>query len=160
TELRIWMLGGLRVAVDGVDVPQNAWRRSKPRSLVKLLALAPAHRLHREQLMEWLWSDLDPTAAGANLRQAIHFSRLAIGAGAVRVNDEIVRLEAGTLWVDVDAFEAAARAGDAAGALELYAGDLLPEDRYEPWAERPRDQLRTTAVELLLDHSQVLERGG
>src|SRR5262245_41209832 len=160
TELRIWMLGGLRVAVDGVDVPQNAWRRSKPRSLVKLLALAPAHRLHREQLMEWLWSDLDPTAAGATLRKAIHFSRCAIGAGAVRVNDEIVRLEAGTLWVDVDAFEAAAHAGDAAGALELYAGDLLPEDRYEPWAERPRDQLRTTAVELLLDHSQVLERRG
>ena len=43
--------------------------------MVKLLALAPGHRLHREQLMESLWPDLDPDAAGANLRKALHFAR-------------------------------------------------------------------------------------
>ena len=50
----------------------------------------------------------------------------------------------GQLWVDVEAFEEAAetarRSRDPAAyraAIELYAGELLPEDRYEEWAEEP-----------------------
>jgi hypothetical protein len=30
------------------------------------------------------------------------------------------------------------------GAIELYAGELLPEDRYEEWAEGHRKELRRT----------------
>jgi DNA-binding SARP family transcriptional activator len=159
-ELRIWLLGEFRVVTDGHEVPAAAWSRSKARSLVKLLALAPAHRLHREQLMDALWPDLTPEAAAANLRKAIHFVRRAIGTGAVRVSNEVVRLDAAALWVDVDAFEAAAQAGDTDGALALYTDDLLLEDRFESWCERRRDQLRTVAAELLLDQSQALEARG
>ena len=93
-ELRIWLLGEFRVVVGGHEVPAAAWHRSKARSLVKLLALAPAHRLHREQLMDALWPDLTPEAAAANLRKAIHFVRRAMGTGAVRVSNEVVRLDA------------------------------------------------------------------
>ena len=159
-DLSIWLLGEFRVAVDGRDVPAAAWRRSKARAMVKLLALAPGHRLHREQLMESLWPDLDPDAASANLRKALHFARGALGADAVRVSSEIVRLDAGKLWVDVDAFEDAVRVGNTAEALVLYTDDLLLEDRFEPWCERRRDQLRTTAAQLLLDESWQLERHG
>ena len=158
--LSIWLLGEFRVAVDGRDVPAAAWRRSKARAMVKLLALAPGHRLHREQLMESLWPDLDPDAAGANLRKALHFARGALGADSLRVSSEIVRLDAATLWIDVDAFEDAVRAGNTAAALALYTDDLLLEDRFEPWCERRRDQLRTTAAQLLLDQSLQLERRG
>ncbi len=35
-------------------------------------------------------------------------------------------------------------------AIDLYAGDLLPEDRYEPWAEDNRPALRTTFLSLLV----------
>ena len=159
-DLSIWLLGDFRVAVDGHDVPAAAWRRSKARVMVKLLALAPGHRLHREQLMDSLWPDLDPEAASANLRKALHFARGALGADALRVNSEIVRLDAANLWVDVDAFEDAVRAGNTAAALALYADDLLLEDRFEPWCERRRDQLRTIAAQLLLDQSLELEQRG
>ncbi|MDP9465404.1 MAG: transcriptional regulator, partial [Actinomycetota bacterium] len=159
-DLSVWLLGEFRVAVDGHEVPAAAWRRSKARSVVKLLALAPGHRLHREQLMEWLWPDLDPDAAAANLRKAMHFARRALGADAVRVSNEIVRLEATALWVDVDAFEEAARAGDTVRALGLYTDDLLLEDRFEPWCERRRDQLRTMVAQVLFDQSHELERRG
>jgi DNA-binding SARP family transcriptional activator/tetratricopeptide (TPR) repeat protein len=159
-ELRIWLLGEFRVEVDGEEVTAAAWRRSKARSVVKLLALAHGHRLHREQLMDWLWPELDPDAAGTNLRKAIHFARHAMGAGAVRVSNEVVRLAAAAMWVDVDAFEAAAHAGDVAGALALYTDDLLVEDRFEAWADRRRDQLCATAAQLLLDRSDELERRG
>ena len=52
--LRIELLGHFRVAVGRRDVPDAAWRLRKGQSLVKLLALAPGHRLHREQLEEAL----------------------------------------------------------------------------------------------------------
>jgi DNA-binding SARP family transcriptional activator len=48
-----------------------------------------------------------------------------------------------TAQVDVDAFEAAAARARTARdptayerALGLYGGELLPEDRYEPWRTR------------------------
>jgi DNA-binding SARP family transcriptional activator len=44
------LLGGFEVAVDGVPVPAEAWSRRHAASLVKLLALSPGRRLHRERV--------------------------------------------------------------------------------------------------------------
>jgi AAA ATPase-like protein len=49
--LRLWLLGGFRAEVGGQAVPERRWHRRKACSLVKLLALEPRHRLHREQLI-------------------------------------------------------------------------------------------------------------
>src|ERR1700749_224324 len=64
------LLGGFAASVDGVQVAETAWRLKKARELVKLLALAPGHRLHREQGMDVLWGDREPAAAAKNLNQA------------------------------------------------------------------------------------------
>ena len=71
-EIQIELLGGFRVAVGGRAIPDEGWRRRKTAALVKLLALAPRHRLHREQVMDVLWPELSPAAAAANLRKALH----------------------------------------------------------------------------------------
>jgi hypothetical protein len=47
----VTLLGGFSATADGEPVPEGAWRPKKARELVKLLALAPDHRLHREQVM-------------------------------------------------------------------------------------------------------------
>ncbi len=52
--IAIGLLGGFSAAVDGEPVGDTAWRLKKARELVKLLALAPGHRLHREQAMDVL----------------------------------------------------------------------------------------------------------
>ena len=75
----IVLLGGFRVEVDGRPVPAEAWRHRRGADLVKLLALTPGHALHREQVIDALWPDLDPRAGPANLRKAVHFTRRAIG---------------------------------------------------------------------------------
>ncbi len=146
------LLGGFGAAVDGVPVPENAWRLKKARELVKLLALAPGRRLHREQAMDVLWRDRGPASAANNLHQAVHVARRALDAGAIELRDEVLFLVAG---LDVDAFELAAadarRAGTPAAyrsALALYGGELLPENRYDDWAEARRDELATLAAEL------------
>ena len=45
-------------------VAADAWRLRKAKTLVKLLALARGHRLHREALTAVLWPDTDAFEAG------------------------------------------------------------------------------------------------
>jgi hypothetical protein len=113
---------------------------------MKLLTLALGHRLHREQAMDLLWPDSGKKAASNNLSQILHVARRALtsdpaeGSRYLTCKDEsLVLCPGGELWVDVDAFEEAAatarRARDPGAyraALELYSGELLPGDRYEP----------------------------
>ena len=158
--LRIFVLGGFRAEVGGQPVAEDAWRRSGAAALVKLLAVTPGHRMHREQLIDVLWPDLDPAAGARRLTKALHFARRAVAAGQVRLRDDLFSLEADDLWVDVDAFESAARRGDTEQALALYIGDLLPENRFDQWAELRRVQLRGSVVRLLLDQGIDREQGG
>ena len=119
---------------------------------MKLLALAPGHRLHREQAMDVLWRDRAPPAAANNLNQAVHVARQALDPEAISVHDGLIELSA---EVDVDRLGDAAadarRAGTAAAyqaALSLYRGELLPENRYDDWALERRDELAGLAAEL------------
>src|SRR4051812_23112365 len=142
---RVCLLGGFSVATGDALVEERAWRLRKAKALVKLLALAPERRLHRERLAELLWPDRDTDASANNLHQALHAARRAIGADALRLTDGVITLDA---EVDVDAFEAAAaharETRDVAAyerALDLHVGELLPEDRFEPWADARRSAL-------------------
>jgi predicted ATPase/DNA-binding SARP family transcriptional activator len=169
--LWIELLGAFRVRVGGEVIAAEVWRRRKVRSLVKLLALAHGYRLHREQLMEHLWPDADPQAALNSLHQTLYLARRILEpSGAARAHylllqDEIVTLGPPELvWVDVVAFEAAAAQAyqrqDPAfyhAALELYAGELLPEDRYEEWASARRTALHQEYLSLLRDLARLAE---
>src|SRR5689334_20248563 len=135
--MEIRLLGGFGAVVDGIEVDERAWRLRKARTLVKVLALAPARRLHREVVAELLWPESDATAAQNNLHQALHAARRALGADAIALDGGMLALAADA-DVDVDAFEAAARDGRAEEALALFRGELLPEDRFESWAEARR----------------------
>src|SRR5205823_4090987 len=143
---------------------------------IKMLALTPGHGIHREQLMDQLWPQLEPDSAANNLHKALYMARRALEPGLtpkqpssyVHLQGDLVRLRApGTLWIDAEMFRnAAMRAktsrdpGVYEEALQLYRGDLLPEDRYEDWAEAPRESLKSLYFELLLDLSFVWEERG
>jgi DNA-binding SARP family transcriptional activator len=66
--MRVWLLGDFRVSVGTRTIQHNEWRLRKAASLVKALALAPGHRLHRELAMDLLWPQLGRAAAANNLR--------------------------------------------------------------------------------------------
>ena len=151
-DVSVSLLGGFTAAVDGGPVPERAWRLKKARELVKLLALAPGHRLHREQVMDVLWRDRAPAAAANNLHQAVYVARRALDGNAIVIREDLLHLAAD---VDVDRLELAAadarRARTPAAyraALSLYGGELLPENRYDDWAEGRRDELSELAAEL------------
>ena len=73
--LRVWLLGGFQVTVGARRIEQSEWRLKKAIALVKLLALAPGHRLHREQAMDLLWLEANRKAASNNLRTTLHATR-------------------------------------------------------------------------------------
>src|SRR5215212_10346921 len=73
--LRVWLLGGFRVVVGSRTIEGDEWHLRKAAALVKLLALAPGHQLHREQAMEALWSEANRRAASNSLRNILHAAR-------------------------------------------------------------------------------------
>jgi DNA-binding SARP family transcriptional activator len=166
SRLELRLLGGFAVAVDGVPVPDSSWARRKPQLLVKLLALQPRHRLHREQIVDLLWPRLDPESAARQLHKAVHQVRRALEPGlAPRAESRFLRTDGqelilrapAALWVDADEFEReATRAlrGDDVGAgeaaLALYGGDLLPGELYEEWASERRERLNVLRQRLLM----------
>ena len=157
-EIHVTLLGRFAVTVGGVPVAEAGWERRHAAAVVKVLALAPGRRLHREQVIDLVWPGDTIAAAVPKLHKAAHFARRAIGApgSVVLRGDQVVRCPGGNVTVDAVRFGELARraldAGDAAAAREalaLYGGELLPADRYEEWAEIRREQLSQSHLDLL-----------
>ncbi len=155
----ITLLGGFEVAFDGVPVPPETWSRRNASALVKLLALSPGRRLHRERVIEALWPGLSLETAGPRLHKAAHYARRALGddAGSLVLRRDVVALLVDAdVVVDADEFR---RVGEAAvaeetaaaaqSALDLHKGPLLPDDPYAQWAEEARGPLRLLYLDLL-----------
>src|SRR5215212_795879 len=170
--VRILLLGRFQVSV-GTErlIGEKDWRLRKAAGLVKLLALAPNHRMHRERMMDLLWPKLDVSKAANNLRYTLHNARrtlepsLEITSRYLQCQgQELVLCSEGQLWVDVEAFEEAAAEArhirEPAAyrtAIELYTGELLPVDLYEEWAEGRRERLRQAYLSLLVELSRLYE---
>ena len=163
-DLHIQLLGGFAVSLGGVHLPQERWKSRRARNLVKLLALTPGQRLHRDQVIDTFWPDSELTSAVNNFHQSLYAARQVLEdneAGRLILEEGFISLMAGqggVLRVDVEQFEvAAARANDLQDpktyqdALELYTGDLLPDDLYEEWTIPRRTTLRQIFLQLLLD---------
>jgi DNA-binding SARP family transcriptional activator len=156
--VEITLLGEFGVRVDGTAVDPRSWERRHAASLVKLLALAPGRRLHREQCLDAIWPELGVDEAGPRLHKAAHYARKALGDrdAIVLRRDEVALFPNGDVTIDVIDFEALAdRAlhhddpGPLAAALDCYGGPLLPADPYEPWADARREHARRLHVSLL-----------
>ena len=167
TDISVSLLGGFSVRIGGQPIG-NHWRLRKAKTLVKLLALAPGHRLHRDLVADMLWPGVEPQVAANNLHQVLHNIRRMIGPTSIALSDDVIRLgPTGGLSIDVDLFEQAAatarRSADVPAlkhALQLWTGPLLLEDQYAGWADAHRERLTEihAAVVSLLG-SKLLERG-
>jgi DNA-binding SARP family transcriptional activator len=174
-QLRLRLLGGFRAERAGVGWPVSGWHRRTAKTLTKLLATTPGHRLHREQILEILWPEVDPESALNSFGKALHAARHALepellpreSSSYLRLTESIVTLDPEHVWIDLDHFEQLAERalcqGDVStyeAALEAYGGDLLPEDRYEDWCSERREYLAELQLRLLLSLAEELARRG
>ncbi len=159
--LGIKLLGGFGLCAGDRSVPGTSWRSRKATYLVKLLALAPDHALHREQLVEALWPD--HLSAANNLRQTLFIARRQLQT--LRLDPDLLLRSQGDrvqlypsdrMWVDAEIFESEAQnallSDDVScywSAIERYTGPLLPEDQYEDWTSARRATLNSIYLSLL-----------
>ncbi|WP_172383082.1 hypothetical protein [Streptomyces sp. MNP-20] len=160
--LHLYLLGGFRAERPHGVPPAARWPRPGARTLVKLLALAPGHQLHREHVMAECWPHAELDAALRNLRVALHTARHALepelrpraASSYLTTDGALLRLVPGAVFIDADRVEALAENALSHGGLpeltaafEAFTGELLPEDRYAAWADARRTRLadlRTT----------------
>ncbi|HTT91654.1 MAG TPA: BTAD domain-containing putative transcriptional regulator [Acidimicrobiales bacterium] len=161
------VLGRFELTVGGRPVPLRPGQEAQ---LLKFVT-ASGGRVHSEQAIEVLWPEVARSAGRNRLRTVLN--RLRATAGSVLNREgEILALDE-ALQVDVQEFFSEARRAQtlasrdlalatavARGAMARYRGDLLPDDRYDDWAEKPRQQAKLAMLELLdLCATEAARRG-
>ncbi|MBI2708752.1 MAG: hypothetical protein HYX34_03555 [Actinobacteria bacterium] len=155
TTAGVWVkvLGGFAVRRGGapVEIPPG-----RPASLLKILVCLGG-RATIDEVAEHLWPEEPPDLGRQRLRNVL--ARLRSAAGDVVVRDgETLTVAAGAA-IDAWTFEDRARTAlgltgagrrvAATVALACCGGELLPDDRYEPWAAAPRELARRRRLALL-----------
>jgi DNA-binding SARP family transcriptional activator len=157
-------LGPVELTVDGRPAPPELlWR--KHLALLVYLARSPRRGRSREHLIGLLWGDRTEAAARHSLSEALRVIRHHAGEGSVDVAVGQVRLESGSVQLDVDRLEELAATGDWAAAAELVSGEFLEgfalaeASEFEDWLAAERELWGRRGVEVLLScaeaHAQV-----
>jgi ATP/maltotriose-dependent transcriptional regulator MalT len=168
-ELYVQTLGPFRVWRRGQEIERSAWGREKALHLLQLFVCSRKRPLHRDEILEALWSESAASTATTGLRVALTALRNALEpertAGVEspfirRDGDTIGLALEGGVRVDADEFSRllkVARAQESVdveqsitryeGALALYRGEFLGENRYAGWAETERQDCRREFLE-------------
>lgn len=134
-----------------------------PLGILALLALAPHGTMSRDKVLALLWPEAGGKAARARLNTTVHALRSALGPGTLLSHVTDLRLDPGTVDVDVRAFEAAIASQAFERAAELYRGPFLDgfhlDSRpFTDWVEGERARLRRAhgkAVERLAERAEA-----
>ncbi len=181
--LRIQTLGGFRVWREGVEVDPTEWGREKAVHLLQFFVTLRRKPLHKEEIIDRLWPDLDSETGNRDFKVALSITLKTLEPDrAPRAQSRFIRrydlaygLNLETAQVDADEFESFVEGGnhalarDVVAAIEkyqraiaLYTGEYLPERRYEDWSSAERERLQTLALgtmtalaKLLLDSNPL-----
>jgi class 3 adenylate cyclase/DNA-binding SARP family transcriptional activator len=161
--VRARLLGGFAITA-GARVAEP-WPRPSARRLCALLLVSPGRRVTRDLACEELFPRLEPRAAARSLSKALSMARAALAElgdpGAALLSADLTHLWlSAEIAVDADSQAAALRAGlamppgqdrdDALVAALADDGELLPDEPYDDWADRARDQLNSLRQEARL----------
>jgi DNA-binding SARP family transcriptional activator len=179
--LSIRCFGGFSIAIKGRPVDLTTIK-PRARAVLRLLAVHAGNAVHREVLQMAFWPDADAETGARNLHVAVSSLRSWLEPGVGRGGSSLLLREADAyrLVIEPDAemdlvqFSralAAARVARLRGgvdgailhfqqALELYAGELLPEDGPAEWAIEPRERFRAGALEAAQGLAELLLKQG
>jgi DNA-binding SARP family transcriptional activator/tetratricopeptide (TPR) repeat protein len=158
--VRLYLLGDLRLEVDGVDAELVSLSR-KAKLLLAMLAID--RRVHgRSELAGRLWPDVREDSARVSLRTALSQIRATLGRAAaaalVATRDGGVALSADA-WTDVGEVERLLAAGEPEAALERGTSELLA-GLDDDWVLERRDELRDRLADGLGAAATAAEAGG
>lgn len=147
--LRVHLLGGLALEVEGAPIEPPTSRRA--RSVLAWLALNRGPH-PRVEVAGRFWPDLTDSSARGNLRLAIWAIRRALGPAAdsclLATRDQVGLVANGAMWVDLLEFRRLVSEGRNEEALELCRGEPLA-DLEDEWVYEPREEHREQVLEAL-----------
>lgn len=177
-------MGNFQVWREGTLLTAKEWGRDKTAQLFQFL-IGSMHRraLHKEQIFDRLWEDLDTKSAAQTLKVALHGINKALEPNRKnRTEPRFIKRQGITyqlsqqdIWLDAYAVEQYIKIGNEAiltepsiakqvyrEALNLYQGIYLPNRLYEDWSSGERERIQllilnttVTLGELLLEENPM-----
>jgi LuxR family maltose regulon positive regulatory protein len=158
-QVRINLLGGFQMSVEGKTVNEKVSAQKKVLILLKVLTSSGGSKIAANRLADIIWPDADGDDARNALKTTVQRLRKLLGdSKCVEFSDGCVGLSTESCWIDAAAFVDMAGMQRSSGdrvkvlkqALEVYAGVLLPGEE-EAWALEPRARLQRIAHELVME---------
>ena len=170
---QIRLLGRFEVWQEGKLLPPQAWPQRKTETLLKILLTDKGQVFSQDQLIEYLFPELELNKAADNLYRRISELRHMLEPDLKRGAQSQYILRAGLrgyrfnetapCWIDLEEFQRLCTAGRELakanrwpGAVEhfiqavaLYRGSYLAEDVYEEWALAARERWRELYLQAL-----------
>ena len=158
--VELHLAGAFGVIRDGTELSEGELGSRKSRTLLKLLAVERPALVSLDRIVEVLWADNPPAAAGQNVATLVSRLRGVLGPGVILGSRQAYRLaEEPAVIVDLDAAgrycgQAELKLGGspaialaaAEQAIGLLAADVaLADEPYATWVDPARDQLRNLA---------------
>ncbi len=157
-------LGRVEIAIGGRAVLLAKMRR-KPASVLMYLLTRPGLSANREQVVDALWLDADPSGATNNLNQSLYFLRREIDPWYEDdVSVDYVHFQSDLVWLDPDLVRSDSldllrssqlrperSVGELSRDLMNYRAPFAPEFEYEEWAMSWRSRLHSTFLDLAND---------
>ncbi len=162
-QLRVTTLGNFQVWRGVQPIPPSGWRREKSRQLFQLLLTFRNSPLDRDQIIDYLWPNLESQVAQRNFKVALNNLYQVLeperepGSESAYIYREgtIYNLRPGAdIWLDCQDFLERIHQAELhfksqpdqaihvlQAAVGLYPGEYLPEARYETWAAIEREHL-------------------
>ncbi|HSN31160.1 MAG TPA: hypothetical protein VLU41_00620, partial [Ideonella sp.] len=151
--VRLHVLGGLRIEVDGAEVALGARAPRKPLDLLKAVVAHGPAPVDAALVLDALWSDAEGGAARAAFDMAVLRLRKLLGReDAVRLDAGRIGFDTGLVWVDAWAF--------ASGASDAYPGALFGHDAVQPWWAAARERLAQRFLRRVRERALAKERAG
>lgn len=177
--MRVFLLGPMRVEVDGRAIDVRRWKSKKTVMLFKYLVARLGERVPRDVLVDLLWPNSeDGDRSSHNLHTVIYYLRRTLEPSLGRYEEPtFLRHAHGLYWIDPDApvwsdaeefchllRQAESLRGHdderALGlyrrALTLYRDDFCPEDLYEDWAVTVRERFRELHITATLQAANLI----
>lgn len=148
--LHLRVFGSLDLCRDDGGTLHSVLSQPKRSALLVYLVLArPEEFWRRDTLLALFWPEADEGHARNALNQSLYGLRRSLGTSLIETRGrQEVRIVDGAVECDALAFDARLAAGDPAGALALYRGELLEgfhisgAPSFERWLARERARYR------------------
>ena len=176
--LQVQTLGTFRVIRNGEAVNPKDWGRDKAIQLFQFLVTARHRRgLHKEQIVDRIWEEVDQKAGDQNFKVALHGINKALEpnrksrteAKYITRQGVTYQLNLADIWIDTDALESYISIGNEflhnnpsiaieayRSAIDLHHGIYLPNRLYEDWSSEERERLQVLTLGAIINLSELL----